>query len=115
MIIRENHTFFAIDIEIVANSHPLIIGSAVFEVIDESSDNKELKICATIQTGAKITPKEFYDFLKQNLAYFMVPRYIEFKNELPKNANDFIQKFILEKEWESGKSQKNTYDAKKPI
>jgi len=42
----------------------------------------------------------------------MVPRYIEFKEELPKNANDFIQKFILRKEWESGRSQKNAYDAK---
>ncbi len=111
MIIRGEHTFFAIDIEIVANSHPLIIGSAVFEVIDENSTDKELKICATIKRGAKITPKELYDFLKQNLAYFMVPRYIEFKKELPKNANDFIQKFILRNEWERGKSQKNTYDA----
>lgn len=112
MIIRGEDTFFAIDIEIVANSHPLIIGSAVFEVIDEISNNKELKICVTTQKGAKITQKEFYDFLKQNLAYFMVPRYIEFKDELPKNANEFVQKFILRKEWESGESQKNTYDAK---
>ena len=112
MITRGEHTFFAIDIEIVANSLPLIDGSAVFEVIDKNSLEKELKICAVIKKGAKITPKEFYDFLKQNLAYFMVPRYIEFRNELPKNANEFIQKFILRKEWEIGKSQKNTCDAK---
>ncbi|MBY8985732.1 MAG: acyl--CoA ligase [Candidatus Lokiarchaeota archaeon] len=113
MIVRGEHTFFAIDVEIVANSHPLIIGSAVFEVIDGKSSTQELKICATIQSGTEITPKEFHNFLKQHLAFFMVPRYIEFKKELPKNANDFIQKFILRKEWESGKSQKNTYDAKK--
>jgi len=112
MIIREEHTFFAIDIEIVANSHPLIVSSAVFDVIDESSLEKELKICAVIKKGANLTPNEFYDFLKQNLAYFMVPRYIEFKKELPKNAVEFIQKFILREEWNNAKSQKNTFDAK---
>ncbi|MFX0003790.1 MAG: AMP-binding protein [Promethearchaeota archaeon] len=112
MIEREDNTFFAIDIEMVANSHPLIVGSAVFEVNDKNSFKKEIKICAVVKKNEKITPKEFYDFLRQNLAYFMVPRYIEFKKDLPKNANEFVQKFILKKEWETGKSQENTYDAK---
>ncbi|UCC18725.1 MAG: AMP-binding protein [Promethearchaeota archaeon] len=112
MIVRGEQTFFAIDIEMVANSHPLIGGSAVFEVNDKKSSGKELKICAIIKKDAKITHKEFYNFLKQNLAYFMVPRYIEFKEDLPKNANEFVQKFILQNEWETGESQKNTYDAK---
>ncbi|MFX1375110.1 MAG: AMP-binding protein [Promethearchaeota archaeon] len=113
MIIRGEHAFFAIDIENVADSHPLIVVSAVFEVNIKNSTEKELKICVKVKDGSNLTPKEFYDFLKQNLAYFMVPRYIEFKKELPKNANEFIQKFILRKEWESGESQQNTYDAKK--
>ncbi|MFX1419199.1 MAG: hypothetical protein ACFE9N_09795 [Promethearchaeota archaeon] len=111
MIMRGEHTFFAIDIEIVANSHPLIVGSAVFEVENKNSKEKELKICAVVKKGAKITPKEFYEFLKQNLAYFMVPRYIEFKKDLPKNANEFVQKFILRKEWEIEESQKKSFDA----
>ncbi len=112
MIIRGEHTFFAIDIEIVANSHPLIDGSAVFEVIDKISLERELKICAVIKKEAKLNPNEFYDFLKQNLAYFMVPRYIEFKEEIPKNANEFIQKFILQKEWAKEITTDKTFDAK---
>ncbi|MFX0024519.1 MAG: AMP-binding protein [Candidatus Hermodarchaeota archaeon] len=112
MIIRGEHVFFAIDIEIVANSHPLIDGSAVFEVIDKSTLEKELKICAVTKKKANLAPNELYDFLKQNLAYFMVPRYIEFKEEMPKNANEFIQKFILQKEWETGKNSDKIYDAK---
>ncbi|MFX1322781.1 MAG: AMP-binding protein, partial [Promethearchaeota archaeon] len=115
MIRREKEIFFAVDIEIVANSHPLIVESAVFEVSDSKSSEIHLKICAVIQKGASITHKEFYKFLQQNLAYFMVPRYIEFKEELPKNANELIQKFILRNEWKSGKSLKNTYDAKSTI
>lgn len=110
MILREKEMFFAVDIEIVANSHPLIVESAVFEVPDKDSSEKDIKICAVIQKGASIAHKEFCKFLQQNLAYFMVPRYIEFKEELPKNANELVQKFILINEWVSGKSVKNTYD-----
>ncbi|MFX0018664.1 MAG: AMP-binding protein [Promethearchaeota archaeon] len=110
MIRRGKETFFAVDIEIVANSHPLIIESTVFEVSGNNSLENDLKICAVIRKGASITHKEFQNFLQQNLAYFMVPRYIEFKKELPKNANELIQKFILINEWQSGKSLKNTYD-----
>ena len=109
MIQRNNETFFAIDIELVANSHPLIVESAVFEVKNGSAE-KELKMCAVIQKGVSITPDEFYTFLKKNLAYFMVPRYIEFREELPKNANELIQKFILIDEWDSGLSIENTHD-----
>ncbi|MFX1497526.1 MAG: AMP-binding protein [Promethearchaeota archaeon] len=110
MIRRGKETFFAIDVEIVANSHPLIIESAVFETSGEDSQDNDLKICAVTRKGALITHKEFYNYLQQNLAYFMVPRYIEFKKDLPKNANELIQKFILINEWQSGKSLKNTYD-----
>ena len=109
MIQRNDETFFAIDIEIVANSHPLVVESAVFE-IENSSLEKELKICVVIQKGVSITPEEFYKFLKKNLAYFMVPRYIEFRQELPKNANELIRKFILRNEWDSGLSLENTHD-----
>ncbi|MFX1384237.1 MAG: AMP-binding protein, partial [Promethearchaeota archaeon] len=111
MISRGEEIFFAIDIELVANSHPLIVESAVFEVKDHDTDKKELKICAVIQNGSSITPKDFHNYLKRNLAYFMVPRYIEFNKDLPKNPNELIQKFILKNEWESGKSMKNTFDA----
>jgi len=113
MIRREKETFFAGDIEIVANSHPLIVESAVFEVSNSNPSEKHLKICAVIQKGASISHKVFQKFLQQNLAYFMVPRYIEFKEELPKNANELIQKFMLINEWKSGKSLENTYDTMK--
>ena len=41
----------------------------------------------------------------------MVPRYIEFKQQLPRSSNLMIQKFALKKEWESNKTKKSTWDA----
>jgi crotonobetaine/carnitine-CoA ligase len=110
MIRRGEEIFFAIDIEIIANSHPSILESAFFEVPINNSKDKALKMCAVIKEGASISHKELHEYLKENLAYFMVPRYIEFKKELPKNANELVQKYMLEKEWENETEKKNTYD-----
>ncbi|MBD3216113.1 MAG: AMP-binding protein [Candidatus Lokiarchaeota archaeon] len=113
MIKRGNEVFFALDIERVANSHPLIINSAVIEVQFANSSKKELKICCKIKDNTKLAHHDFYSFLKENLAYFMVPRFIEFRSILPKNANEFVQKFILKQEWELKERRKNTYDTRK--
>ncbi|GAG58757.1 unnamed protein product, partial [marine sediment metagenome] len=110
MIQKRGEAFFAIDIEMVANSHPLIVESAVFEVSNEESPSKAIKICAAIKDGATITHAELSNYLYQNMAYFMVPQFIEFKKELPKNDIGLIQKFFLKKEWENKHSRKNTYD-----
>ncbi len=111
MFYRGNETFFAKDIEIITNSHPRIIESAVFEVSIKDSSEKFLKICAVLKDGSSMTHEELHDYLKENLAYFMVPRFIEFKKNLPKNANELVQKFILIKEWGNKNARKNTYDS----
>jgi hypothetical protein len=42
----------------------------------------------------------------------MVPRFIEIKDDLPKNVNDLIQKFILKENWQNIDCRRNTYDTK---
>ncbi|TFF87523.1 MAG: hypothetical protein EU549_04575, partial [Promethearchaeota archaeon] len=95
MIKRENEIFFAMDIERVANSHPLIVNSAAFEVPLDNSSEKAIKICIEIKDKGSLSYSEVNSYLKENLAYFMIPRFIEFKNILPSNANELIQKFKL--------------------
>jgi hypothetical protein len=45
------------------------------------------------------------------MAFYMVPRYIEFKENLSKSSNLMIQKFILKKEWELNEIKKMTWDS----
>ncbi|TFF96758.1 MAG: hypothetical protein EU547_06080, partial [Promethearchaeota archaeon] len=99
-------------IERVANSHPLVINSALVEVNDKESLYKELKIWVKLKEEGTISFSEFHSYLRENLAYFMVPRYIEFRKQLPKNANEFVQKFILKEEWGNNGLRSNTYDTK---
>ncbi|MHA1730137.1 MAG: AMP-binding protein [Promethearchaeota archaeon] len=90
---------FAKDIEHIANTHPYIVETAVIPVENGSFPDKELKITAVKVKHKKITHDELSGFLYHNLAFSHVPRYIEFKEELPKAASTEILKSVLRKGW----------------
>jgi len=112
IIHSEGEIFFASEIENFVNSHPYILECAAFGVKSGENLIEEIKLCVVLKKSSSITAKELYDYMNLNLANFMVPRYIEFKEELPKTNTNFVQKFVLEKEWKENISQKNTWDAK---
>ncbi|MBD3196994.1 MAG: AMP-binding protein [Candidatus Lokiarchaeota archaeon] len=112
MIKRGNEIFFALDIERVANSHPQVLNTAVFEVPIGNTSETALKICIELKEDSNLNYSDIHHYLKQNLAYFMVPRFIEIKNNLPKNVNHLIQKFILKDNWQDMECRRNTYDTK---
>lgn len=112
MIKRGDEVFFALDIERVANSHHLVINSAVFEVPIENTSETALKICIETRKKDSISYSDFQSYLKQNLAYFMVPRFIEIRESLPMNANNLVKKYVLKQEWQNKEMRKSTYDSK---
>jgi len=57
-----------------------------------------------------ITHQEISDFLYHNLAYFQVPRYVEFRDTIPKGPSTKISKSILTKEWNENKSRDRIWD-----
>jgi len=48
--------------------------------------------------GATINPKAFFEFCNENMAYFMVPRYLVVHPELPKTGTLRIEKYKLREE-----------------
>ncbi|TXT63518.1 MAG: hypothetical protein BAJALOKI1v1_710013 [Promethearchaeota archaeon] len=100
----------AYDIEKIANKHPLVFESAVFEVPIKQSGKKALKICVDLKKEGSITHEALYNYLRENLAYFMVPRFIEFKPQLRNNITEYINKTNLKEEWNSDMCKKKTWD-----
>lgn len=47
-----------------------------------------------VASGA-LTAEELFAFCREHLAYFMVPRYIELTDALPKTPSLRVQKFLL--------------------
>ncbi len=105
-------TIFFHDIINIVNSYPHIIESTIIPIENGTTSNTELKLIAVKAKNKEITYEELSDFMYHNLAYFHVPRYIEFVDELPKGAIAEILKNQLIDEWDKGTSQRYTWDLK---
>ncbi|MCI4362496.1 MAG: ATP-dependent acyl-CoA ligase, partial [Thermoplasmata archaeon] len=56
---------------------------------------EDVKAFVQRKPGATATPKELFEFCVENLPFFMVPRYLEFLDEIPKTANQKAQRYLL--------------------
>jgi crotonobetaine/carnitine-CoA ligase len=71
-----------------------------------------------LKKGATLSPPELFAFCKEKMPKYMVPRYIEIKEALPKTETERVQKVKLKEEgitpntWDSEKAQKQA-DSKK--
>jgi crotonobetaine/carnitine-CoA ligase len=48
-----------------------------------------------LRPGSNLTPEALIDFCQANMAYYMVPRYVEFVPDLPRTMSEKVQKYKL--------------------
>jgi acyl-CoA synthetase (AMP-forming)/AMP-acid ligase II len=53
------------------------------------------EVKAVIVAGAAINPQDVIDFLKCHFPAYMLPRYVEFVDKIPKTANEKVQRHLL--------------------
>ncbi|MHA1273431.1 MAG: AMP-binding protein [Promethearchaeota archaeon] len=104
-------TIYLREIEKIANIHPFIIESAAITVPD-NNNNDEIKICVRLKYENIIQHKNLYNYFRENLAFYMIPRYIEYKENFPKNQLGRIEKWVLKKEWNKKEVKLKTWDSK---
>ena len=92
---RRGENISSYEVEEIVNSHPAVLESAAIAVKDKEMTEDEVKICVILKQGQKLEPEELIAYCKDRMAYFMVPRYVEFMEEFPKTPNQKIQKFML--------------------
>jgi long-chain acyl-CoA synthetase len=83
------------EVEAVINSHPKVKESAVVGLFDDFRGHS-LKAFVALEPGEQMTEQELLEFLLANLSQHKVPRVIEFRSELPKNAVGKILRSELE-------------------
>ncbi len=81
-------------VESAIGQHPLVAEVAVHAVPSDMSED-DIKACVVVAAGAALDPGELFDFLKDRLPYYAVPRYVEVLDELPKNALSRVMKHEL--------------------
>jgi fatty-acyl-CoA synthase len=56
---------------------------------------EELKACVVVKPDETVTAEEIKDWAGKSLAKFKVPRYVDFYDNLPRNASGKILKNVL--------------------
>jgi crotonobetaine/carnitine-CoA ligase len=83
--------------EVTFKAHPAIQEVAVHAVPSSHGDD-EVKVTAVLKPGAALLEPDLCLWAAARVPYFAVPRYIEFRNELPKNPQDKVLKYRLRDE-----------------
>ncbi|PXX64553.1 MULTISPECIES: ATP-dependent acyl-CoA ligase [unclassified Pseudomonas] len=91
---RRGENISSFEVEQVLLSHPAVELAAVYAVKSELAED-EVMAAIIIKEGARLDPLELTQYCESRLAYFAVPRYLDFVIELPKTENGKVQKYKL--------------------
>jgi len=94
VIRRRGENLAPYDVETVLNQHPSVFESVVVGVPAEIGE-EDVKGFVQLKPGSQVTPEELFRFAADRLPFFMVPRYLEFIDEIPKTANQKAQRYLL--------------------
>jgi crotonobetaine/carnitine-CoA ligase len=94
---RRGENISSWEVEREINKHPAVLESAVFGVPSELGED-DVKVVVVLKEGAQLAPRDLITHCEEHMAKFMVPRYVEFRDSLPKTETHRIQKSVLKKE-----------------
>ncbi len=94
VIRRRGENLAPYDVETVLNRHPAVFESVVVGVPSPLGE-EDVKAFVQVKPGSSAEPKELFEFCVEHLPFFMVPKYLEFLDEIPKTANLKAQRFVL--------------------
>jgi crotonobetaine/carnitine-CoA ligase len=82
--------------ERAALAHPEVREVAAHGVpVEEIEFEDEVKLCVVREPGSDLTAEALAGFINDHAPYYLVPRYIEFLDELPHTPTGRVQKFHL--------------------
>ena len=100
MIIRGGENIYPREIEEVIYSHPAVSMGTVIGVRDKIYGELP-KAFVVLKEGESVTEEEIIDYCRKHLADFKVPKYVEFRADLPKTPTGKIMKQPLREEEEA--------------
>jgi crotonobetaine/carnitine-CoA ligase len=82
----------SVELETELMNHPKIAEAAVIAMPSAMTED-DIKVC--IVPEGDLEPRELFDFFKEKLPYFAIPRYVQIVDALPKTATMRVQKHVL--------------------
>ena len=94
---RRGENISSFEVESVLMAHVAVADVAVCAIPSELTED-DLKITATLKEGAVVTEEELFRWCIDQLPYFALPRYVEFRAELPRSPVGRVLKRTLRDE-----------------
>jgi carnitine-CoA ligase len=79
---RRGENISSFEVEQIIIAHIAVADAAVFPISVESLD-EEVGAAIVLKAGYSVSEREIIEHCQKNMAYFMVPRFAQFRNELP--------------------------------
>ncbi|MCI4364011.1 MAG: AMP-binding protein [Thermoplasmata archaeon] len=94
VIRRRGENLAPYDVESALQQHPAVFETVVVGVPSPLGE-EDVKAFVMLRPGASATAEELFLYCSEKLPFFMVPRYLEFLEEIPKTANQKAQRYLL--------------------
>ncbi len=91
---RRGENISSFEVENEVNAHPAVAESVAVAAKGEDGDG-EVLIFVVRKPGSRVTPEELIEFLIPRMSRFMVPRFIDFIDALPKTPSNRTRKVEL--------------------
>ena len=92
---RRGENISAWEVERIVAMNPAIFEVAAYPVKAEMSED-EVMLSVVLRPGYALSEAAIIEHCLENMAYYMVPRFIEFLEELPKTMTQKVQKYKLQ-------------------
>ena len=94
---RRGENISSFEVERTVNKHPDVAETAAIAVPAEVGED-EVKVAVVRNPGAALTEEALLRHCAAEMPYFMVPRFIEFRADLPRTPTQKVRKVVLREE-----------------
>ena len=91
---RRGENISSFEVEQIILKHPAVLDVAAFAVSSEHSED-EVMVAVVLREEASLSEAELVAHCADNMAYFMVPRFVEKVAQLPKTMTEKVEKYKL--------------------
>jgi carnitine-CoA ligase len=91
---RRGENISSMEVEAHVNTHVAVLESAAIAVASEWGED-EVKIVVVLKPSATVEPTDLHTYLSTIMPKFMLPRFIEFTEALPKTPTEKVRKVAL--------------------
>jgi crotonobetaine/carnitine-CoA ligase len=91
---RRGENVSSIEVEQAILLHPQIDECAVHAFPSKLGED-DIRTSVVLVAGGSVTPEELFHFFADQLPYYVIPRYVDVVQELPRNAAGRVMKHIL--------------------